>query len=146
MKQINSLLNQLLLVRGGKWMLRRFIFLGNRSHAGISSNVSAFCVFRAGGRQWPPSASLGALIQGTGQEGNKVTLLPWHFPCYLDSTSLGKRDWALFLPLLLSFRALTLSITWLSLQAQLKEANNQHVFPIRRKWSILCPKAKEVGV
>lgn len=56
-------------------MLRRFIFIGNRSHAGISSCVSAFCVFRAGGRQWPPSDSprtliLGDLNRASGEQGN----------------------------------------------------------------------------
>lgn len=89
-------------------MLRRFIiFIANRSHAWISSRVSAFCVLRAGGRLWPPSDSPRGLTQGRGQSrqaGNKAT---WT----VQSKRLVPWDCVLFLLLLLSFRALILSVT-----------------------------------
>ena len=88
-------------------MLRRFIFIANRSRAWISSCVSAFCVLRVGGRRWPPSDSLRGLTQGRGQSrqaGNKAT---WT----VQSKRLVLWDCVLFLLLLLSFRSLTLSVT-----------------------------------
>lgn len=104
MKQIKSLVNHLLLVRGGKLMLRRFILIANRSHAWISLHVSAFCVFRVGGRWWPWSDSPRSLAWGSGQsrqekkQGN------------LDSSKVSTLH-CVFLLLLLGFRALTLLVT-----------------------------------
>lgn len=81
-------------------MLRRFLFIANRSHAWISSQVSAFWR-RAGGLPVTPVRSPDS---GQRAAGNKAT-----------RTVRGKRlvawDCALFLLLLLSFRALTSSVT-----------------------------------
>lgn len=112
------------------------------SHAWISSCASAFCVLRAGGRQWPPRDSPRALTQERGQsrqreQGNldsseqKVNTLGL---CFISAASAQFHD--------------TNLIGYPDCQWNRRSAGPaiNLYFISGRKWSIVCPKLKILSV
>ena len=144
-KQIKFLVNQLLLVRWGKLMLRRFIFIANRSYAWITSCVSAFCVLStwdgrmAMASQWlsESPASGERAKQASGKQGSldrseqKVSTLG---PCYISAASAQFQGTNL------------LSYPDRQWNRSTKGSGINLYVIAGRKWSMLCPKIKVLGV